>query len=157
MDTCQLRNCVKQDDIMSENFLGVFPRDRVPRYIGDGSLIANTDKSTEEGTHWVTMYKENNICEFFDSYGRPPFKNKFTGKNFKHNKIKLQSIYSDVCGQYCLYFLYHRSRGITLDQIVETLKVDGDVIVKNFIQQNFDICTKGVGLCCTSLMGRENL
>ena len=104
MDTCQILHSVEQDDCIYENFLGVFPRDLIPKFRGDSSLIANTDTSNEEGTHWIAMFKENNLCEFFDSYGRPPFENSYVGFNVKYNEMKLQSDYSEVCGEYCLYF-----------------------------------------------------
>lgn len=152
MDTCQLLNSVNQDEIMSKNFLGVFPRDMIPSTIENGSLIANTDSSEEKGTHWVAMYKENNICDFFDSYGRPPFKNNLKGVKYNFNHIKLQSNNSQVCGQFCLYFLYYRSRGVNIMDIAESLKSDGDYIVKEFVETNFEKCDKEAGLCCQSIL-----
>ena len=133
-------------------FLGVFPRDMIPSTKSNSCLIANTDTSKEKGTHWIAMYKENGICEFFDSYGRPPFKNKYLGKNYIHNNKILQNFNTYVCGEYCLYFLYYRCRGNTYKEIVDTLKYDGDSIVEDFIVQNFDICKKGTGMCCKPLL-----
>ena len=152
MDTYQILNAVRQDDTMMYNFLGVFPRDMIPKHSDTGSIIANTDTSSEAGTHWVAMYRQNNLCEFFDSYGRQPFKNKFLGTKYIYNHIKLQSDYSPVCGQYCLYFLYFRSRNYNFDEIVESLKTNGDSIVAEFVGENFEKCTKGDGLCCKSLV-----
>ncbi len=135
--------------MLDDKFLGVFPRDMVPSHRGDGCLIANTDTSSEKGTHWVAMYRDKSLGEYFDSYGVVPFANKFLGKNFLHNKTVLQSPYSDVCGHYCLYFLYYRCRGYLLDEIVQNLKIDGDNIVKDFVDQKFDICMLGNGQSCT--------
>lgn len=148
MDTCQILNAVRQDELMYEHFLGVFPRDMIPKQSGDSCLIANTDTSKEEGTHWVAMFKQDNICEFFDSYGRKPFKNKFLSINSSYNSVKLQSNYSTVCGEYCIYYLYHRSRDYGLREIVFSLQQNGDNIVKDFYEQNFDKCRKGSGLSC---------
>lgn len=155
MDTCQLLHSVHQDEIMSKNFLGVFPRDMIPSSINTGSLIANTDSSKEKGTHWVAMYKEKNICDYFDSYGRPPFQNNLKGVRNNFNHTKLQSNNSEVCGQYCLYFLYYRSRGVSLFDIVKSLKNNGDYIVEEFVKQNFEKCNKKSGLCCKSILERE--
>ena len=152
MDTCQLTHAIQQDQIMSQTFMGVFPSDMIPNPVNTGSIIANTDTSDEDGTHWVAMYRQDNICDFFDSYGRQPFKNKFLGTKYTYNQIKLQSDYSPVCGQYCLYFLYFRSRNYNLDEIVESLKTNGDSIVKEFVNENFEKCTKEGGLCCKSLI-----
>jgi len=151
MDTCQLTHAVSQDGTLSEIFLGVFPKDMIPRTRTHSCLIANTDKSNQKGTHWIAMYKDINICEFFDSYGRPPFKNKYLGKNYIYNNKILQSFNTYVCGEYCLYFLYYRCRGNTLIEIIDTLKCEGDSIVEDFVSQNFDICNKGMGMCCKAL------
>ena len=152
MDSCQLTNTVRQDEIMSEHFLGVFPRDMIPKHTGNGSLIANTDTSDKPGTHWVAMYKENHECEFFDSYGRAPFENNFLEIRTRHNKVKLQSDYSQVCGHYCLYFLYFRSRGNNLNEIINSLKYNGDFIVEEFVAKNFNKCMKGSGMSCKTLL-----
>ena len=151
MDTCQLTHAIQQDQIMSHIFLGVFPRDMIPKHTDTGSIIANTDTSSEAGAHWVAMYRQDNVCEFFDSYGRP-FKNKFLGTKYVYNRIKLQSDYSPVCGQYCLYFLYFRSRNCSMDEIIASLKTNGDSIVEEFVDENFEKCIRGNGLCCKSLV-----
>ncbi len=148
MDTCQLMDAVSQDFIMKDIFIGVFPRDLVPSHRGAASLIANTDKSDESGTHWVAMYKDKTSCDYFDSYGNVPFENKFLRENFSCNKNVLQSPYSDVCGHYCLYFLYYRCRGYSLNEIVQNLKINGDDIVKDFVDQNYGICEPGIGQSC---------
>ena len=37
---------------------------------------------------------------------------------------QLQSINSNVCGQYCLYFFYYRARGYTMGHIVSVFPND---------------------------------
>ena len=65
------------------------------------------------GTHWIAIYfNEQMKGELFDSYGKHPIHyNKyfldFMNRNaveWEHNKIQLQSAFSSVCGQYCIYF-----------------------------------------------------
>ena len=75
MDTFQLIHALKQDPTMSRTFCGMFPSDKLPRTIDKKQcgFIANTDASSEPGTHWVAFYFPTvNEAEFFDSYGHPP-------------------------------------------------------------------------------------
>ena len=106
------------------NFLGVFARDTIPHL--DDSLtyplcfVSNTHTREKPGEHWVAFfYVSSNFLEFFDSYGLHPSLYDFT--NFSPQLFKektLQSLDSNVCGQYCIFFLYHRSRGKSLKEII---------------------------------------
>jgi hypothetical protein len=59
------------DPYAKRYFLGVFPRDKVPRITKyPSSLIVNTDKQGERGEHWLAIYVDKyKNCEFFDSFG----------------------------------------------------------------------------------------
>lgn len=96
------------------NFLGVFPIDLIPSFNNikfPACLVANTDPSTKPGTHWVAIYLESpNKIEFFDSYGLHPSVYGFSFSVVKYNQSQLQSFTSNVCGQYCIYYLFKRSR-----------------------------------------------
>ena len=39
---------------------------------------------------------------------------------WEHNKIQLQSDFSTVCGQYCIYFVYHRCRKRPMSSIANS-------------------------------------
>ena len=43
---------------------------------------------------------------------------------WEHNKTQLQSAFSTVCGQYCIYFLYHRCRRRSMSSIVNSFEND---------------------------------
>ena len=153
MNNCELENIVKQDSVVQEIFMGVFPRDKIPTSIGINScLIANTDTLGSPGKHWVAMYKEGNMFEFFDSYGRKAFPNDFISTNiYAYNSKVLQNPLTSVCGEYCLYYLYYRSRGESQDSIIETLlssSEDADTIVRDFVEQRFDLETIKGEMCC---------
>lgn len=96
------------------NFLGVFPKDLLPSFQNikfPACLVSNTDPSSKPGTHWVAIYLESpTIIEFFDSYGLHPSVYGFTFSVVKYNHSQLQSLTSNLCGQYCIYYLYKRSR-----------------------------------------------
>jgi len=114
--------------IRQVRILGVFPSDLIPfsHFLSssrESSLccIANTDPSTKPGTHWVAFYRDlqnDSPLEFFDSYGQSPLSYGFFSGNSKFpkdlplsfNNTILQSLTSNVCGQYCLLFLYLRMK-----------------------------------------------
>lgn len=111
-------------------FLGVFSSDNLPIEVGSNScLIVNYSKRNQPGTHWVAMSGlGTNEPMFFDSYGRKPDTDDIYVKNktsfdsylrnhslsgqYQYNTIDLQSWNvngpdDDVCGQWCIAFLYH--------------------------------------------------
>ena len=94
------------------NFLGVFARDEISTVINNypACFVANTDPSSEPGTHWVAFYLESPTkSEFFDSYGLHPIAYGFTHQVTSYNHTQFQTIHSTVCGHYCILFLYSRS------------------------------------------------
>ena len=125
--------------------------------------MANTDPSNKPGTHWVAFYfPSEEKGEFFDSYGHPP--EYYSFKNFldthshewSFNNRKLQSAWSEVCGQYCIFYLSHRVRGHSLKKIVQLFGKDtvlNDSKVAWFVKTHFKInrSTNGFVQCCKRL------
>ena len=66
-------------------------------------------------------------AEIFDSYGHPPQYYhkawldwlKHYSNSLKYNRHAIQPIYSATCGLHCLFYLYHRKHGMTLEMIQE--------------------------------------
>ena len=99
-------------------FLGAYPYDELPeRPTGDFSLIVNTEKGTEPGDHWIPIICKDNHMFFVDSFGRAPASQLFS-KEFKEtvlefmagykkhwNRRMVQYIFSNVCGEYAIYFI----------------------------------------------------
>lgn len=66
-------------------------------------VIANIQKSSEEGVHWVCFH--NNI--YFDSYGLPPLEEyKELVKHGLYSEFEIQDFGQSFCGQLSLYVLY---------------------------------------------------
>ena len=107
-------------------FLGVFPSDHIPNHLDSFPccFVANTDPHNEPGTHWVAFfYPSLDSLEFFDSYGMPPSFYGFRSPcNVEYNQYQFQSFSTKVCGEYCIYFLYHRARNHSLSYICHKLK-----------------------------------
>lgn len=124
MDTRQIMSALRGLRAAS---VGVYAADRIPRNLSlPAAIVANTDTSDKEGSHWIAFYIDKNASAiFFDSYGSPPsspFHLERLKRNcvrFQWNKNKLQSIDSQVCGEYCIMFLYHMCSGVSLRTFVK--------------------------------------
>lgn len=87
--------------------------------------VVNTDSCGKPGKHWVVFYFSETICEFYDSLGCTPqyyhtrFKNILlaNGSQYRYMTDRIQALDSDVCGQYCIYFIMQRHLNRTLTDI----------------------------------------
>ncbi len=127
----------------------------------DFAVISNIQNSNEEGLHWVCFYKTRDMkfVEFFDSIGNDvasygesfvKFINKFPG--VRQCSIQFQSNTSDVCGKYCLWFLFNRRKGISYEKILQLLskdKTQNDNMIRRFMEKTnfpkFSICNNCEG------------
>lgn len=126
MNTKQLQCVIKCDRVMSDLVSGVYPYDRLPRYINNvpQGFVANTDSHDKAGQHWVALYiTDKYYGEFFCSFGNSisyyshHFIDFFRRRGVNtviSNTRKLQSDDSMLCGFYAVYYLAHRCRDISL-------------------------------------------
>lgn len=154
MNNLQLRNLANRCRALKDIFVGVFPSDRIPNLSftkrkRSYALIVNLDKNRQSGSHWIALYlpkRRNGIAEYFDSYGLPPRLPSFLAllrkyRGYVYNNITLQSPFSTVCGQYCLFYLCRRARGHNIRSILSTfhnlsLHVN-DVVVNRYVKRYF--------------------
>lgn len=100
------------------NFDGVFARDYLPsRKKRNRSFIMNSDTSNLPGKHWIAVIVRNNVGYCFDPLGFPPSPTLSSWLN-RHYSIwssnanrRVQPLYSELCGYYCLFFLSWSSSG----------------------------------------------
>ena len=139
------------DPILASVMRGVFPSDKLP-IVNEypSALIANTDPHDQPGTHWTAMYFVTpDESEFFDSYGFPPetydMDEYVLRESTYFNDKPLQGLTSDVCGDYCLFYLLHRARNVDLNTIQAKFKrYDSqwnDAQVAQFIHSYFQSIT----------------
>ena len=147
MNTLQIKRALERNTFTEKTFCGVFAADELPIInTFPCGFVANTDPSTEPGTHWVPFYfPSREKGEFFDSYGYPP---EHYGEPFKSykietwNKRKIQSSCSEVCGQYCIFYLYHKSRGYSMSKIVSLFSSNtnlNDCNVACYVKKYFNV------------------
>ena len=136
MDTLQI-----DKKITAPGFLGAFPYNEIPQKPKSDtfSLVINTESSKESGDHWLVLLYKKPYFYFMDSYGRTlheqSFPSQFTStiKNYignaryKFNKNLLQRLTSNVCGDYCIYFIMEMSK----KSFEKVLSVFGDNLSKN--------------------------
>ena len=149
MNGIELINYLRKDITCWSRFNGIFAIDKLNFTIPhtEGYYICNTDESFKRGKHWVVIYISKNArkIEYFDSLGKIPL-NRFIKfmqtRNLKiaHNTKRLQSVSSLACGYFCLYFIYLRSRGISLAYIINNFSSslnNNEKYVISFVKQNF--------------------
>jgi hypothetical protein len=129
MNTLEITQCLKKDPYAKTIFKQVVPRDKlpnVPRLGYPSAFVINTQPSYMRGEHWLAVYYDKQgFCTFFDSYGmKPSFYNLHnfvfqSSRGFEHNTQQLQSLTSSVCGNYCIYFIMLKARGLKLHEILE--------------------------------------
>jgi hypothetical protein len=99
-------------------------------------FIVNTHPSGAPGEHWLAFFlnASTGLVEYFDSFGLPLAAHTHVFAAFESRKLlpacvsantgqMLQSVNSTVCGQYCVAYLYWRSRHINtpIERFAHTL------------------------------------
>ena len=127
MNTIQITRALKQDPMTSKTFCGVFPSDKLPQTIKTYpcGIVANTDPSEKPDEHWIAIFisfEQKGSFEkgiLFYPLGKSPqfYGNSFTNfldeqcDAWEFNNRKLQSDWSDVSGEYCLFLFISKVTG----------------------------------------------
>ena len=128
----ELAQFLRGDWRTNSYFVGVYPSDRLPvqRVSWPCCVVINSDPAAEEGEHWVAVYiTGGGLGVYFDSYGLYPANQNiqdFLGRNTRlwhWNRQPIQSVLSDKCGYYCLYFLTKSTEGQGLARLLRPFDV----------------------------------
>ena len=126
---------VSNDGILKRHFGGVASRDTLKSLHNDNDskplprlYVCNTDKASQPGSHWfVVIVWQYGHVEIFDSFGINPvlywpeirqFVKTFGRMKYNCNAQRLQGLLATTCGMYCLYYMYHRVRGVDMASIL---------------------------------------
>ena len=104
-------------------------------------FIYNLEPSYMGGSHWVSTYVRDNVINYFDSFGLPPFQElvdhaKRKNLTLLHQNQQLQNLYSATCGYYCLYFLNEMNKGVDYFDLLQVFSSDTNKNEK-FIENYF--------------------
>lgn len=133
MDSFEIEEACLRDCFLREYFQGVYPIDRLPRrvYTLPAAFIINTDVHDGAGLHWIAIYidvnKRGYLFDSFGEYPTSPYIIKFLRDNcytFDYNATQLQSIFTSVCGKYCVLFLMNMARGLHFSEMMENFSPD---------------------------------
>jgi hypothetical protein len=107
------------------------------------AYIVNTDIASDPGRHWLAItIGDNAELELFDSYGLSPphyshvrllkdLSSRF-GTELTYNRKRLQHAESNVCGQYCLYYLLMKQKyNLSVSAIVDRFIIILQIILRN--------------------------
>ena len=110
-------------------FNGVYSRDNLPERsstkcnfveIKDESYVINLDEYSNIGTHWISLYVQNNGVTYFDSFGVEQIPKEI--RTFICNKIiktsicRIQAYDSIMCGYFSIGFINFMLAGKTLNE-----------------------------------------
>jgi hypothetical protein len=130
MDGDQLKQILQRDAVTNRRFLNVFAANDLPSWMPSQTMaIVNCCNREYQGLHWMALCKEGDRLNIFDSYGLHPSVYNLMDKlpDFSvmtYNSKQFQSIQSNVCGHYCLYFCYFKARGFSTDDIFSRFSND---------------------------------
>lgn len=156
MNGYAIESAMRSDAHVKTQYIGTFAADTLPRHVHalPALLIVNNQKNTQEGEHWLAIAIDNKRHGiFFDTYGRAPFvrsHRNFLNRNctrWTYNTKCLQSIGTDVCGQYCITFLMHQAHGVRLKDFLKTYFTDDTLANDITVSELFDHYTKCTKLC----------
>ena len=88
-------------------FNGVYSRDDLSE-IKDGAYIINIDEHYDSGTHWISLWVNNNNATYFNSFGVeyiPKEIKVFITKNIITNIFRMQAYDLIMCGYFCIGFI----------------------------------------------------
>lgn len=156
MYASQIFKCLKSNPLTSESFKGVYSADESPLQTVEDKknkrfYIFNLSDSDEPGSHWIAIMK--NPCPslnfYFDSYGDPPPPDKPVIKNilncnYVFNPHQLQSPFSTVCGQWCMFFIAEMCCGVPFSHMIQGFEkfrtfLEKDYVVNRFVFQVFQL------------------
>src|SRR5262245_38730488 len=140
MDTTQIDTVLRRFGL--SKYIGVFVCDKLPKNI-NGACVVNLDKSYERGSHWIVIWVNDGIGEYFDTFGRRPtaILENYMNKNcasWSYNDKQIQSAASKYCGQYCVLFTIFRCRGTDMRAFVNMFTKDtglNDAIVFKIVRR----------------------
>ena len=95
-----------------KSYLGTFSKDEIPLIENNKSLIFNLQNSSQTGSHWITLSRNNKNVFISDSFGvgHIPKKNYKIYKEFNiiTNIYRTQDINSNLCGLFCILFCLYK-------------------------------------------------
>ena len=131
LNNVQLDYLANKHPTLKNCYGGALPCDKLPRWQtrqGKKGFIVNTDPDGEPGKHWIALWTDGEYCELFDSYAIPlksyetvePLL-QWLRSQYKQcfaNSMSVQSLTSQTCGIYALFYLMTKSEGSRIEDFL---------------------------------------
>lgn len=151
MNSNEIRCMLSYDDKTKQRFIDVLALDEFKSYVRENTLleglyVINSDNSDSPGEHWFMIFYDNDYLAFVDSFARSSNFYDITEElisantEIKEVPFQLQHFFSNVCGEYVVYFSYNLCRNKTLEDILSRFSFnckDNDNKVKHFVNKTF--------------------
>ena len=123
------------NDVLSRN-------ENVPHNHKQALFIYNLEPAYMSGSHWVATYVKDNVINYFDSFGMPPFQeivNHAKKKNLTllHQNNQIQNMYTTTCGYFCLFFLNEMNKGNSYCDLLQVFDINDTMKSERFIEHYF--------------------
>ena len=121
----------------------IWSRDEtIPHNHKQALFIYNLEPAYMSRSHWVSTYVKDNIINYFDSFGLPPFQeivNHARRQNLTllHQNNQIQNINTTTCGYFRLYFLNEMNKGKTYFDLLKVFHIDDTMKNEKFIERYF--------------------
>ena len=94
------------------------------------------------GSHWVATYVKDNVINYFDSFGMPPFQEMVNHAKRKkltllHQNNQIQNLHTSTCGYFCLYFLNEMNKGNPYHDLLKVFNIHDTMENERFINHYF--------------------
>ena len=132
MDGLQLWHALHENETTRTLFDGIYAVDTLLTSTPEKPklLLCNTDPSDRPGRHWLLIFMDGgDTAELFDSMGGEleDYDARLRTFLYRHARDirralhRVQPMGTDLCGYYCLYYAYMRSRGHSMEAILNTM------------------------------------
>ena len=132
--------------VTRELYRGTFPSDIDFHFQAPYCCITNVDSHNGKGSHWNAWFVTKDIIFFFDSFGRrptdatfPPCYRRFVeNMNYSYNPRIVQGLFSDTCGDFCIYVLHYKCLNYDWNIIMNSFSDDthvNDISVRKFVKK----------------------
>jgi len=157
-----LLRCICQEKAISHQVLAKDELNEITKSRYPTAIIFNSGNRSK-GIHWLAAYYtrigETQFLEIFDPLGKPLQDHgvTFPDKPTFENLVKVQSSTSSLCAEYCLAYVYYRTKGYSVSSILSMFSKDQDVndkMVALFGQKlkksciNLYVCRQPTMYCC---------
>ena len=134
IDWCKYLN-IPINDVLSRD-------ETVPHNHKQALFIYNLEPAYMSGSHWVATFVKDNIINYFDSFGLPPFQeiiNHAKNKNLTliHQNNQIQNLMTTTCGYFCLYFLNEMNKGKSYFDLLQVFDIHDTIKNEKFIEKYF--------------------